>query len=132
MNKVYVVTAGAYSDYHIIGVMADAAKAQEYCDRYNAGGGYSDAGVEEFELDTITNRKYLYSTTIYHNFQDTPQESTSYQETEDYHENYEFKSEIYKSHSGKPAVVAYAETVELSQKIARDLWAQAQAEEAGI
>ena len=47
---VYVVTAGDYSAYHIIGVTADKEKAEKYCEWYK-GWSYDEAQVEEYEMD---------------------------------------------------------------------------------
>lgn len=53
MNKVFVVTAGSYSDYHIVGVFSTKKLAEEY--RYKLGAD----DVEEYELDGFA--KSLYS-----------------------------------------------------------------------
>ena len=133
MNKVYVVTAGDYSAYHIVGVFTDKALAEKYVERYNAAGGWDSAQIEEFEPDVIINRKYLYSTYIYQNYQTKPQEITRYIEYEQYPDGYEFKSGRSKDiFAKKDTAQGYGDTPEESQKIARDIWAQIQAEEAGL
>jgi hypothetical protein len=51
--KVYVVTEGAYSDYHIEAIFANRKDAQRVVDRKNAprdGDAYGEACVEEFDL----------------------------------------------------------------------------------
>ncbi len=45
MAKVYVVTAGCYSDYHIVRCFSDKVKAELYVS------GLSGYDVEEFEMD---------------------------------------------------------------------------------
>ena len=52
MSKVYVVTRGHYSDYHIVGIYAREDVAQLVADRYNAGSQYSSetARVEEWDM----------------------------------------------------------------------------------
>ena len=61
--KVYVVTSGEYSDYHIDAVFLDRKKALQYC---AANGICEDVSVEEWETadETIdckksVNRKYI-------------------------------------------------------------------------
>jgi len=53
MKKVFVVTAGSYSDYHIVGVFSTKKLAEEYRCKLGAD------DVEEFELDGFA--KSLYS-----------------------------------------------------------------------
>ncbi len=50
MNKIYLVTDGEYSDYHIIGVYTTKELAEEAVKCYT---GYSTPGIEEYDLDTI-------------------------------------------------------------------------------
>ena len=45
--KIYVVTSGCYSDYHIEAVYTDEIKAKAYANLH------SDRSVEEFEADTV-------------------------------------------------------------------------------
>ena len=55
MEKVYIITKGDYSDYHICAVTADAELAKKlkklYTDRYD------EASIEEYILDECINRK---------------------------------------------------------------------------
>lgn len=49
--KLYVITAGAYEDYHIIATCTDKAKADQICDEYNKSYNdisYGKAHVEEY------------------------------------------------------------------------------------
>jgi len=52
--KVYVVTTGEYSDYHIDEIFTDETKAQQYVHLKNilAGGYYYN--IEPYETDTVT------------------------------------------------------------------------------
>lgn len=50
MAKVYVITAGSYSDYHICAVSLDQQKAEALAKFYTKHG-YDKAGVEEYEAD---------------------------------------------------------------------------------
>lgn len=50
--KLYVITAGAYEDYHIIALCTDKTKADQICDEYNKSYNdlsYGKASVEEYE-----------------------------------------------------------------------------------
>lgn len=56
--KIYVITEGDYSDYHIIGVTLDRKKAETYC-RVSQNNNYAP-DVEEYEtdlFDSIEGRK---------------------------------------------------------------------------
>ena len=49
MGKLYAITEGEYSDYHIIGLCSDKARAEEICEQYNAKTTYYyEAKIEEF------------------------------------------------------------------------------------
>lgn len=50
MAKVYVITAGSYSGYHICAVSLDPKKAEVLAKFYTEHG-YDQAGVEEYEAD---------------------------------------------------------------------------------
>lgn len=50
MAKVYVITAGSYSDYHICAVSLDPQKAEVLAKFYTKHG-YDEAGVEEYDAD---------------------------------------------------------------------------------
>lgn len=50
MAKVYVITAGSYSDYHICAVSLDPQKAEVLAKFYTEHG-YDQAGVEEYDAD---------------------------------------------------------------------------------
>jgi hypothetical protein len=136
MSKAYVVTQGAYSDYHIVGVFTTEENAKIYADRINAGQPYSSADIEEYELDEAVNRQFLYQTHIYISRRT---ETGFNKDTRLVHpDEYKFGLNT-ESHIGystgrlkEPYVMAYANTVEQAEKIAHDLWAQVQANEAGI
>lgn len=56
MAKVYVVTKGCYSDYHICAVTLDKEKAERLRKLFD-GGGWDEACVEEY--DTKTHEGFL-------------------------------------------------------------------------
>ena len=49
--KYYAVTKGAYSDYHIITITADAEKAKKIAKKFSDT--WDEAGVEEYEEDDM-------------------------------------------------------------------------------
>lgn len=52
--KVYVLTQGEYSDYHIVGIYSTKEKAQELCDAMRNSGTYWDEPhIEDYELDVL-------------------------------------------------------------------------------
>ena len=61
--KIYVVTQGEYSDYHIEGVTLDRQKAERWVELYNDSVGkyHDDAQIEEYESDSFgANGLYLW------------------------------------------------------------------------
>lgn len=51
MSKVYIVTAGSYSDYHILGAFLDKDKAERYVEIHDNNRTYYDwLNVEEYNL----------------------------------------------------------------------------------
>lgn len=58
MEKIYIVTKGDYSDYHIIACFADKDKAELCAKMYT--GGWEEAKVEEYDIkdnDFVLNEK---------------------------------------------------------------------------
>ena len=54
-KKVYLITAGEYSDYSVLTVCSTREKAERFCEILNRNGGvYGDkAGIEEYPVDSI-------------------------------------------------------------------------------
>lgn len=52
--KVYVITEGDYSDYHIIGVTLDKATAMKYVELHTSEDDYFIPRIEEYDSDTIS------------------------------------------------------------------------------
>jgi hypothetical protein len=46
-TKIYIVTSGSYSDYHIAGVFSDMSVAKEFADKYSP----YESDVEMYDLD---------------------------------------------------------------------------------
>ena len=59
-KKVYVITSGAYSSYHICAVTMDYEKALDMQKRFWVDN-YDGAEIEEFVLDEIDNPRYYIS-----------------------------------------------------------------------
>ncbi len=57
MGKIFIVTDGAYSGYHIVGVFSSREKAEEFAPAAVADIGY--ATIEEWELDVMPDEGYL-------------------------------------------------------------------------
>ncbi len=55
--KVFVVTEGQYSGYHIVGVFSSREKAAERCPA--AASEIGSASIEEWELDTVDDEGFL-------------------------------------------------------------------------
>lgn len=52
IQKIYVVTAGSYSEYHICGVFTERKLAEEYIDILDARTGYCE--IEEYEANELS------------------------------------------------------------------------------
>lgn len=69
MAKVYLLTDGCYSDFHVVGVFSTKARADEAMANLRArtdGRGGGDEDVEEYELDALVGfrRGPVYTATI--------------------------------------------------------------------
>jgi erythromycin esterase-like protein len=58
MGKVYVVTAGEYSDYRILAIFSDRIKAEEYKIKYEEVVG-EEARIEEYVLNPSKKRWFI-------------------------------------------------------------------------
>ena len=117
--KVYVITKGVYSDYHIVGVCLDEKKAKEIAkvisDKYN------NAYVEEFDSDQFITKTPRWIVGYY-----------THKWTAEYDE-YDLRSvhtenTIIDSHN----FVIYADTPEQAIKIAQDMRAEYLAKKKGV
>lgn len=69
MSKVYVVTAGTYSNYHVVCIFADKEKAKHYIELYNRNvcdrSWYDEYNLEEYDtmddLFTIEESGLMYA-----------------------------------------------------------------------
>lgn len=64
--KVYVITKGCYSDYHICGVALDKAEAEKLCERCTSE--WNNAYIEEYDTEDnaeVLKYKEIYSCRYY-------------------------------------------------------------------
>ena len=50
-KKVYIVTEGVYSDYHIVAVFSDKKLAENFVAKYKGSKRYDEVRIEEYNLD---------------------------------------------------------------------------------
>lgn len=141
--KLYVVTAGRYSDYHIVGAFESEEKAKLYVElndptNYYSVGYYCEETLDDRLMD-INDRRKLYSVDIY---PDTGKMIV--EEDRDYdhlapdpkytefheHQVWDWKnnSQCVTVHS----IVVLADNDDQALKIAQDKYAEYKAEKAGI
>lgn len=51
MEKIYIVTKGEYSDYHICAIFSSKIKAEKYCQAITKEGSWSTPQIEDYDLD---------------------------------------------------------------------------------
>ena len=70
MTKVYVVTEGSYSDYHIVAIFSDKNNADIHAALLNSTESfYDEARVEEWDVDDVeidTRQKIIHYATIHY------------------------------------------------------------------
>ena len=70
--KVYIVTRGEYSDYHIVGVFSTQEKAEQFVEDTYKVYGYRDSWdqleIEEYPLDELKVNKNRQMYRFWHNF----------------------------------------------------------------
>lgn len=133
--KVYVVTAGEYSDYQIVGVATTKEMADVIVAKHNLYDGYDEARIEEYDTDVYEPLRTNDQWSAWKNFN----EQTNQWEIECERNNYvseEVNNVIvnYDGH-GKPYsyyVVVYAVNEESAIKIASEKFAEYQAMEEGL
>lgn len=67
--KVYVVTEGSYSDYHIVAIFSDKNNADIYAALLNSTPGRDGAEVAEWDVDDVeidTRQKLIHYATVYY------------------------------------------------------------------
>ena len=115
--KIYIITKGDYSDYHICNVTTDYQKAKRYKEAYSDK--WSEAWIEVYEDGEKEKERYCW---IYN-----PVSHTA--EISDYNEN----ERVLKTIGDKIyRVVVYADTKKHAIKKAQDMIAKYKAEQAGL
>ena len=135
MEHIYAVTAGAYSDYHIVALCSDRNKANEICEVYNRGntfGGWGDAWVKEYkdgarmDLDRPVFEVSFYGD-IY-----KAKEISGKDKVDAVCEKWQPFNRIYTNNGVLFFLYIYADSKEQAIKIAQDKYAEYSARKAGI
>lgn len=120
--KVYVITKGCYSDYHICGVCLDKKKAKEIAEAVSEEPrSLYEARVEEYDTDQFETQKLRFVVEYY-----------SHKWTAEY-DDYDFWKE-YSENTVKDShnFIVYADSPEQAIKIAQDMRAEYLAKKKGI
>ena len=125
-NKVYVITSGCYSDYHICAVTLDPERAKNLKRLFD---GYDEANIEEYPLDEKVETR-LYGVTL-------QRETGKHIKTklDDYGIRHDGEvEEDYEFETGEQQLTFWctAKDEEHALKIARDRFAEYKAKKAGI
>ena len=121
----YVLTAGCYSDYHIVAVCSNRAKAEQIMERVNRNAGsYDQCDIEEYEdAEPVADNLNCYCM----NFE------TNTIREEDSDIEYGIKGTYFKDRKGIIWVLyVLAENEEMARKIAFDRRAMLMAQKEGI
>lgn len=116
--KVYVITKGCYSDYHIVGVSLDKARAEEIANAVSEEPeSLYKAYVEEYDTDAfVTGFRY-------HVSYDRGDWSASIDDYDDHQSNHAYNDRSF---------VVYAKDERHAIKIAQDMRAEYLAKEKGV
>lgn len=115
--KIYIITKGDYSDYHICNVTTDYQKAKRYKEAYSDKWG--EARIEVYEDGEKEKECYCWN---YNPVSHTAEIS-----------NYNEKERVVKDRKGKIySVVVYADIEKHAVKKAQDMIAKHKAEQAGL
>lgn len=122
--KIYIITQGEYSEYHIVGMTHDRQKAERWVNEYNLGKEYAfdRAEIEEYETD-VFGRGDLYQYSVKRECGEVSVDLLS---------DIDFKYEYFYSDDGDFRLVVYAHDKEHAKKIAYDRIAKMKAEREGL
>ena len=124
--KVYVVTEGDYSDYHIVGVCTSKESAERI--RQLASSDYHEAQIEEYEADSFNiEPTYNYYEVIIFKYGDIHVDTHEY-----IYDPYIVRDYRNAKCATKYSVNVFARDEEHAKKIAFDCIAKYKAEEEGI
>jgi superfamily II DNA or RNA helicase len=118
--KVYVITKGAYSDYHIVAVVLDKTRAEEIVKAVSNPGwsfGFGEARIEEYDTDTFATQ-YAYD--VYY------RSKRWYADIDEYADHQ--SNHVYNDHS----FLVFAKDKDHAIKIAQDMRAEYLATKKGI
>lgn len=118
--KIYVITQGSYSDYHIIGVTEDRIKAENIQKIFNKA--YCGAEIEEYDTEDINiiqpGYKYYCVTS-----EGDVEEETYY---------IDLDKRVYEPPRWSLSTYVFAKDEEHARKIAQDRFAEYRAEKEGL
>ena len=130
--KIYVITEGCYSDYHIVGVATDREMAEKIRQRNNEDSIYDDATrIEEYDTEVweemIRDDRYIFKVW------ETPfGELVAYRENWDIEEKYSIRNKVDCNNNDKLSVYVLAKSVQHARKIGSDMFAKYKAEKEGL
>lgn len=135
-GKLYAVTAGTYSDYHIVTICSDKERAEQIRDIYNGGHScFGDAKVEEYD-DGI---RVDISRPLFQILLDKDGKFEKASECDGERKidvsldpDYAWMLNIAEQRLGGFSIHVFADNVDLAIKIARDKLAQYKAEHEGV
>ena len=135
MEYIYAVTAGAYSDYHIVALCSDRNKAEKICEVYNRSytfGGWGEASVKEYrDGSRIDLDRPVFEVSIYGDLYEA-KELSGEDKIEAVYENWHPFNLIYTNNGTFFFLDIYADSKEQAIKIAQDKYAEYSARKAGI
>lgn len=118
--KVYVITKGDYSDYHIVGVTTDKDKAETVAKEVSGEWQFNTASVETYDTDQfLTRLRYR----VEFDGLRWSAHFDDYNYYDKYAENHAFSNVCF---------IIYADTKEEAIKVAQDMRAKMLAEKEGI
>jgi len=129
--KVYVVTAGDYSDYHVVTVFTSEKKADAFVSLYNRSTEYESATVDEYDADSVKVNGFTFF--VSKNL-DTS-ELHAYTISEEYDDAVVFEDSFRRGDFIGPAHLithVFTDSLEKAKKIALDRFTAYEAREAGI
>lgn len=125
-NKVYIVTSGEYSDYHVRAVFSTKKKANEYIQQYG-----TDCRIEEYDLDEeVVKKTQLWR--VYFSLKDNSFcEAHSVDYNDCYYNKYIDTCKVYNSLFCGERIIFYvdADSMDRAVKIARERFAAVKANE---
>lgn len=135
MEYIYAVTAGAYSDYHIVALCSDRNKAEKICDVYNRSytfGGWGEASIKEYrDGSRVDLNRPVFEVSIYGDLYKA-KELIGEDKIEAVCENWHPFNRIYTNNGTVFFLDIYADSKKQAIKIAQDKYAEYKAQKEGI